>query len=401
MKTICCQLGAREHYAIPRALHASQSLHSMITDAWIRPDSVFTKLPFTPRGLIERYESALATANVSAFTNSLLRFEAKQTLLRRAGWSRIIARNGWFQNKALKALRDAAQDGLTLFTYSYAGLKLLRYAKERNWRTVLSQIDAGPVADEVVKSEYAKNCRFGMRQNSPPKAYWEAWREECTLADRIVVNSDWSSEALKQVGVPSGKLAVIPLAFDPTSEMQNFQRRYPAAFSAQRPMRVLFLGSITLEKGLAALLDAAKMVASEAIEFWMVGDATPGIPSEFLNSPRFRWFGKVNRSCVHEFYRDADTFLFPTLSDGFGMTQLEAQAWKLPVIASKFCGEVVNDDINGFRLPEVTGTAIATILMQCYRKPELLEALASASGIADKFSLDFLSKRLTSELSND
>ena len=41
-------------------------------------------------------------------------------------------------------------------------------------------------------------------------------------------------------------------------------------------MRVLFLGSITLEKGLAALLEAARMVEAEPIEFWMVGDPHPG-----------------------------------------------------------------------------------------------------------------------------
>jgi hypothetical protein len=31
-----------------------------------------------------------------------------------------------------------------------------------------------------------------------------------------------------------------------------------------------------------------------------------------------------------------------TFSDGFGLTQLEAQAWKLPMITTRFCGEVVD-----------------------------------------------------------
>ena len=162
MKTICCQLGAREHYAVPRALDATECLHSLITDAWIGPESVFSKLPVHRiRRLAERYHPALANANVRAFTSSLLGFEFKQTLLHRAGWSRIMARNDWFQSKAQKVLEKPTQDRMTLFTYSYAGLKLLRYARKRNWRTVLGQIDAGPVADEIIKTEYAKNPGLG------------------------------------------------------------------------------------------------------------------------------------------------------------------------------------------------------------------------------------------------
>jgi glycosyltransferase involved in cell wall biosynthesis len=46
------------------------------------------------------------------------------------------------------------------------------------------------------------------------------------------------------------------------------------------------------------------------------------------------------------FYERADLFLFPTLSDGFGLTNLEAQAWSLPIVASRFCGEVVRDGVN-------------------------------------------------------
>lgn len=60
-----------------------------------------------------------------------------------------------------------------------------------------------------------------------------------------------------------------------------------------------------------------------------------------------RWIGSVPRSATAMYYQLADVFLFPTLSDGFGLTQLEAQAWKLPIITSKFCGEVVKDRVNG------------------------------------------------------
>ncbi len=70
---------------------------------------------------------------------------------------------------------------------------------------------------------------------------------------------------------------------------------------------------------------------------------------------------------VDKYYKDADVFIFPTFSDGFGLTQLEAQSWKLPVIASRHCGEVVRDGVNGVILEEVSGQAIADVLLKFLR----------------------------------
>lgn len=90
----------------------------------------------------------------------------------------------------------------------------------------------------------------------------------------------------------------------------------------------------------------------------------------------------------------ADVFIFPTLSDGFGITQLEAQAWNLPIIASKFCGEVVKDNINGLILPEVTASAIAQKLQFCLNNPQKLEALSQKSTDTAVFNLDKLQHSL-------
>src|SRR5262245_27619069 len=43
MKWICCHLGAREHYAIPRALFSRGLLDCLITDAWVPVSSFLAK----------------------------------------------------------------------------------------------------------------------------------------------------------------------------------------------------------------------------------------------------------------------------------------------------------------------------------------------------------------------
>ena len=124
-------------------------------------------------------------------------------------------------------------------------------------------------------------------------------------------------------------------------------------------MRVLFLGQINLRKGIVPLLEAIRLLRTEPIEFALVGPIQITIPPDLRCNRRVRWIGQVSRQEAARFYQSADVFLFPTFSDGFGLTQLEAQAWKLPVIASKRCGQVVQQGRNGWLLPEVTAEAIA------------------------------------------
>ena len=109
-----------------------------------------------------------------------------------------------------------------------------------------------------------------------------------------------------------------------------------------------------------------------------------------------RWFGVAPRISVETYYRDADVFIFPTLSDGFGLTQLEAQAWKLPVIASRYCGEVVRDGFNGAVLEEVSGGSIAQVIRGFLRSPEKLSAMSVRSGVDERFSLGMLASSLRS-----
>jgi glycosyltransferase involved in cell wall biosynthesis len=98
--------------------------------------------------------------------------------------------------------------------------------------------------------------------------------------------------------------------------------------------------------------------------------------------------GPVTRDRVGEVYSGADVFIFPTHSDGFGLTQLEAQAWRLPVIASRSCGDVVMDGDNGILLDAVTPEGIRGSLMHCLKNPSLLRKWSAGSGIAEEFRLD-------------
>ncbi len=159
-------------------------------------------------------------------------------------------------------------------------------------------------------------------------------------------------------------------------------------------MRVLFLGLINLRKGVARLLEAARIVRDEPVEFWMVGSVEIAHASAIGNAGRVKWFGPVTRKQATEFYRDADVFILPTLSDGFAITQLEAQAHGLPVIASEFCGKVVDNGRNGIVLEEPTAACIAAAVRDCLADADRLRKLAAASRLRAEFTIEALAEQL-------
>jgi len=379
---LCCQLGAREHYAVPRALQRNGLLAELITDLWLRRAG--------------RFHPGLAGARVAAPNLAALAFELKASLARENGWKLISQRNEWFQHHALAELKRTTNGNHTIFAYSYAAAEIFKFARERGWRTILGQIDPGP-AEERIVTDLQNTSDIKHRKWQPaPKAYWDNWREECSLADRIVVNSQWSKDALLSEGVPAEKLKIIPVAYESWADARSFQRLYPRAFSAERPLRVLFLGQINIRKGVQQLLDAVQLLKGAPVEFWFVGPLQISVPQDLKLHPQCRWFGVASRVAVDSYYRDADVFILPTLSDGFGLTQLEAQSWKLPVIASRYCGEIVRDGFNGVLLDEVSGEAIANVLREFLQAPHTLSAMSVRSAVDERFSLNALASSLKS-----
>jgi glycosyltransferase involved in cell wall biosynthesis len=383
---ICCQIGGREHYAVARALHRHSALKQMITDAWVRPGN---PLGLLSAGLKARFHAELGAADVYGPAVQSMVFELGARRTAPAGWPLVMARNRWFQRVALSRLSQIAAGERTpiLMSYSYAAAELFAFARRKGWRTVLGQIDPGPVEEDIVAGLHAAAPRTGNDWTRAPAAYWSEWRRECALADRIVVNSSWSRDALLQEGVPADKIRIVPLAYERPPESVGYDRCYPASFSSARPLHVLFLGQVNLRKGIAPLLDAIRLLKDEPIEFTIVGPVQITIPEDLQDSRQVRWHGPAPRPATGQFYRDADLFLFPTFSDGFGLTQLEAQAWKLPIITTRFCGEVVEHGRNGWILPEITAQSIAGLLRECLRDPARLRAASDLSGVDAKFGL--------------
>ena len=385
---VCCQLGAREHYVVPRALHQAGKLAQLITDAWSTPASIGASVAATlSTRFSQRFHADLAGADVRSMSASLLAREAQWKLQRRDGWDLLIARNEWFQREATALLPQLPAAQTMLFAHSYSSEAILAEGKRRGWKTVLGQIDPGPEHFATQARLAAGRREFGPAPDAPPASYFERWRNECALADWIVVNSEWTRESLIRAGIDEKKLRIMALPFEREAH-DAVTRAYPAAFSPERPLRVLFVGTATVAKGVADLLLALERLADAPIALTIAGDRAMDVPDRFLHDPRIDWLGRVDRASIMTHYRQADLLLFPSHSDGFGLAQVEAQGWALPIVASRNCGRVVRDGETGLLLDEVSPITIAAAIERALGDPQALARFArnidttSKTGIA-------------------
>ncbi|MDB4259906.1 glycosyltransferase family 4 protein [Akkermansiaceae bacterium] len=397
---IVCQIGAREHYAIPRSLHRAGQLSWLLTDAWVPPGWLLGKAPGAPR-LRDRWHDDLVDAEVLAPTAKMLGDELKSKVKKRRGWQAIMARNHLFQQEGLRLLeKSGAWDGeaKTVFSYSYAALEIFREAKRRGWTTVLGQIDPGPRENELVEELRKEHPEWSESKDAePPSEYWEHWREECTLADRIVVNSAWSRSLLIETGVDAGKIEIIPLALEGPMEADVTEKFkiQNSKFTIENPLRVLFLGQAIVRKGIHDLVEAARMMPDGMWQIDVVGPHGP-LPDHLPECLRFH--GGVPRSDVAKWYSDADVFVLPTHSDGFALTQLEAMAHGVPVIATPACGQVVIDGVNGWIVPPGDPEALADRIRWMLENRDQHPAMSEAAHMrAAEFTLDRVAEALVGE----
>jgi glycosyltransferase involved in cell wall biosynthesis len=405
---ICSQLGAREHYAVPRALHRAGRLGAFYTDFWagpiIRKLSVGRLRPFAARfhpDFIGR-SSMVRSWNLQTLGWELFlrrRFaDGSSSLKGRSpyhGFIEVGRRFARCVREHLKRRADLKPDSV-FFSYDTGALETLEWCRERGIKCILNQMDPNRVEVELVRAEERQWPGWAPAAIQVPEEYFTRREREWSLADRVVVNSEFSRQALLRQGVPPEKLSVMPLCYE--AEVRS-RKSEPSTLDSQlstTPLRVLFLGQVILRKGIQYLIETAKLLANENVRFDVVGPI--GISREALATApgNMTFHGRTGRVQAADWYRRSHLFVLPTLSDGFAITQLEAMANGLPVIATPFCGEVVSDGVDGFVVPPRDAGALARTFQRYLGQPDLLVAQSKAALMkVSHFTLDQLADNLS------
>jgi len=397
MNWICSQIGAREHYAIPRVLNRVGKLERLYTDFWSSSTwRLIGKLTSKGR-LATRCHSDLLEVSVTGFN-----FHALKTLRQRfsSPYDGFLHVGQAFGQNVAKHLQthysdQPAPNSTVFFGYDTGFLEPAEWIKERGGKSIVCQMDPARYEVDLVKSEEKRWPGWAKRTVEVPKSYYQRREAEWAVADLVMVNSEWSKQALMKQGVPEDKVVIVPLAYESVGKATAGQNGKREAPSRNQPLRVLFLGQVILRKGIQYLIEAAKLLKDEAIHFDVVGPI--GISEEALACvpSNMTFHGPVSRDRTEAYYRSADLFVLPTLSDGFALTQLEAMTHGLPVIATPNCAEVVSDGVDGLIVPASDSSALAEAIQLLIQDPMKLRTMSVVT--ADKleqFSLGRLGENL-------
>lgn len=346
------QIGAREHYGVAVALNRAGKLGALYTDIWWSRGTAARWFPTQLRALAARRHAELSNERVRAFTGAALRREVTRRVLRpsRNPYDEFIATGRWFGARVRADLerKKVHPDRDAFFGYDTGCLETLEMTRNAGITSVVDQIDAARVGEDIMNEERERWPGWELEPAPVPEAYWERLGQEWSMADHVVVNSRWTKTALEGQGVPPDKIHIVPLAYEPRAQPDREAR---SRSSRSRPFTVLWLGNVSLRKGIPYFFEAARLLATRSVEFVVAGQVLIS-PLGIAAAPsNVRFIGRVARSGLAPVYSNADLFVFPTLSDGFGLTQLEAMAHGLPVIATPNCGEVVTDGADGFVIP--------------------------------------------------
>jgi len=268
------------------------------------------------------------------------------------------------------------------------GVGLIRHAAGRRPHLVRCAGDDIQTAPEI---------GYGMRLDPRIDALVREWLPR---ADILVAITESVAQEYAALGVPPDRVRRIPNGVDLERFVAPVDR---AAIRRQHGIpeeahMFLAVGRNHPKKGYSDLLDAARLLAADGHRNFTVviaGAATGELAGEAEArgvSAHVRLLGPVGRPSLADglrfpgdelvtLYRAADTFVFPSHIETFGIALVEAMAAGLPVITTDGpgCRDIVNGGRWGEMVPVGNSAALAAAMRATTDRPEELAARADLS----------------------
>ncbi len=224
-----------------------------------------------------------------------------------------------------------------------------------------------------------------------PRAGESFVREAVAAADLVVTVSERSRDDMRATGIAREILVCgngVTTEFTDGSPVDN--RRSPG------PLRALFVGRLTQEKGVRELVDAAVSMESSmaaGVEWHFVGDGplASEIKSRFEAAGRtglLRLHGELPRAAVIEQMTAADFLVMPSHGETFGAVVAEALCVGRPVVVTRgtACAEFVNDG-NGILVDARDAASLRDGLERMIRSLDGFDRAEISRAARERFSL--------------
>lgn len=268
-------------------------------------------------------------------------------------------------------------------------LESLRKAKKIGAVTFIERASSHPLTQKkLLEEEYR---RFGLSLPIYPEPVLSRALLELEECDYVHVPSDFVYHSCLAHKMPKNKLVFIRFGVD----LKKFQ---PVVEKRERVFRALFVGQVTLRKGVQYLLQAWQKLNWKEAELLIVGKINPDfkqIAAIYEKRSDIKFIGFTSN--ITDLYQQADVFVFPSLEEGSALVTYEALACGLPTITTFNSGSVVRDAKEGFIIPIRSSQAIVEKLTHLREDSFLRQKMAlAARKRAEQFSWEEMGKRLVS-----
>jgi glycosyltransferase involved in cell wall biosynthesis len=228
--------------------------------------------------------------------------------------------------------------------------------------------------DRVLREEYDRR-RIPFAGISPKIIRRE--EAEYEAADIITVPSTFVLNTFLEEGVSRKKIRLAPYGVD-------LEKFYPCAKRSEEEFHVLFVGGLSVRKGLSYLLSAFQKLRCEGKHLTLVGSVSTEIEKTiepFRYDPQITFMGHRPQAELKAIMSRSHVMVLPSVEEGLACVQAQAMACGCPVIASRNTGaeDLFSDQKEGFIVPVCDADAIAARLQSLADDPCLQMRMSEAA----------------------
>jgi starch synthase len=249
---------------------------------------------------------------------------------------------------------------------SGSGLASGRAAKRRGMKYVCDRGSAHIRFQARVLAE--EHDRQGIAFSGVDPRVIDREESEYEMADRITVPSTFALESFVENGVPREKLKLAPYGV----ELSLF---YPDGEPSGNEFQVLFVGTVSVRKGIHYLVDGFDKLERQRKRLILVGPIEPSF-RETIDRLRLRAdidvMGPKPYRELKSIMSKSHVMVLPSVEDGFGLVMAQAMACGCPVIASANTGgaDLFTDNVEGFTIPIRDSDSLAARLQLLADRPD-------------------------------
>ncbi len=329
-------------------------------------------------------EWGVPASKVSALVPTEVFNRAIQKLPARVGWTMGLWQRRWFGRWAAGCIPP---DTDLAVVWSGSSRHALQRAKALGKHSIVVRSSSHiTYQSRILAQEYQ---RHGMRWTAthPQTVETELWQyENCT---QIEVPSQFARQSFIDEGIDATRLLhnTFGVATDKFSPLPKEDDCF----------RVIYVGALTLRKGVQYLLQAWHELALPRAELWIIGNLTQEVRPFFAKyTGSFKHFAAVPLNALRWYYSQGSVFAICSVEEGLAMVQVQAMACGLPLIATTNTGaaDLVTDGEQGFIIPIRSVNALKEKVLYMYEHAAERQRMADAAlAQARRFTWDAYGER--------